>query len=70
MRMHDSQGMASVNWKNKSPMILLSTYALPLTCLESPKVMCLGEMVWTSPMHLEYTMYMRGADVADQLKAS
>ena len=74
MRMHDFRGMGSMNWKNKRPMILLSTHALPIDMPGEPESYvfrrngAIQVLVHTSPMHLEYTTYMRGMDVADQFK--
>jgi hypothetical protein len=75
-RMHESRSMASVVWKDKKPVLLLSTHAQPTT---SPGLLvqtvprrngAIREDIPTSPMHLEYTTHMRGVDVADQLRAS
>ena len=72
-KMHDSQGMASVNWKDKRPMILLSTHVL---LLDMPKSYvprrngAIRELVHTSTMYLEYTTYMKRMNVVDQLIAS
>jgi hypothetical protein len=56
--------------------LLLSTHALPIgfPCMPQDKVPCRNGAVWedipTSPVLSEYTKYMRGIDVADQLRAS
>jgi hypothetical protein len=69
--MHDSRGMSCVMWKDKCPVLLLSTHALPIgfPCVPVDKVPrrngAVREMVPTSPMLLEYTTFMRGVDVAD-----
>jgi hypothetical protein len=63
-------------WKDKCPILLLSTHALPIgfPCVPLHKVPrrngAVREMVPTSPMLLEYTTFMRGVDVADQIRAS
>ena len=35
--MHDSCGMANKSWKDKRPIILLSTHALPIDMLKEPE---------------------------------
>ena len=77
-RMHSSRGLSSVVWKNKRPVLLLSTHAPPIQppCLH-PKLLvtmprrngAIREAIHTSPIHLEYTTHMRGVDVADELRA-
>jgi hypothetical protein len=75
-RMHDSHGMATVIWKDKRAVVLLSTHALPIDFPCQPRTCvprrngALWELVGTSPIHHEYTTHMRGVDVADQLRAS
>jgi hypothetical protein len=75
-RMHESRGLACVLWKDKKPVLLLSTYAIPIgyPCMHVPIVPRRNgverENIMTSPMHLEYTTHMQGVDVADQLRAS
>jgi hypothetical protein len=72
-RMHDSQTIASVTWRDKKTVRLLSTHARPVVVEgeERPTVPCrkgaIREAIPTSPVHLEYTTHMRGVDVADQL---
>jgi hypothetical protein len=78
-RMHSSSGLSSVVWKDKHPVLLLSTHAPPIQppCLH-PKFLVtvprrngvIREAIHTSPIHLEYTTHMRGVDVADELRAS
>jgi hypothetical protein len=75
-RMHETRGISSIVWKDKRPVLLLSTYAMPIgyPCVKVDTVPhqngAIREDVMTSPMHLEYTTHMRGIDVADQLRAS
>lgn len=75
-KMHETRGMACVIWKDRRPVLLISTHALPITfpCVPIPTVPCRNGAVRnpipTSPMHLEYTTHMRGVDVVDQLRAS
>jgi hypothetical protein len=74
--MHDSRGLSCVMWKDKCPVLLISTHANPIgfPCVPRDEVPCrngpVREKIPTSPMLLEYTTYMRGVDVADQLRAS
>jgi hypothetical protein len=75
-RMHESRFMSSVLWKDKKPVLLLSTSTLPIgfPCVPVDTVPrrngAVREAIPTSPMHVEYTTHMRGVDVADQLRAS
>jgi hypothetical protein len=75
-RMHESCKMACVLWKDKKPILLLSTHAIPIgyPCMLVSTVPRRNgadrEDVMASPIHLEYTTHMRGVDVADQLRAS
>jgi hypothetical protein len=76
-RMHESRRMSSIIWKDKRPVLLLSTHAPPIQFpWEFPVVIVPRrngadrEHIQTSPVHLEYTTHMRGVDVADQLRAS
>ena len=75
-RMHESCGISSILWKDKRPVLLLSTNAQLIGFLCRPMDVvprCNGAIhkdIHTSPMHKEYTTYMRGVDVADQLRAS
>jgi hypothetical protein len=77
-RMHNSNKIACVMWKDKRPVLLISTHAIPIQapCIH-PKFLTsvprrngpVRELVHTSPIHLEYTTRMRGVDVVDQLRA-
>jgi hypothetical protein len=73
---HASRRLSCVMWKDKCPVLLISTHALPIgfPCMRVDKVPrrngAVREMVLTSPMLLEYTTFMRGVDVADQIWAS
>ena len=75
-RMHTSRKIACVIWKDKKPVILLSTHALPRVTPGLSKVTvprrngAIRDNITTSPIHLEYTTHMRGVDVADQLRAA
>jgi hypothetical protein len=68
--------MSSVLWKDKKPVLLLSTSTIPtgfpyVSVDTVPRRNgAVHEAIPTSPMHVEYTTHMRGVDVADQLWAS
>jgi hypothetical protein len=73
-RMHKSQKISVIVWVDKKPVIVMSTVAPPI---HGPGEECptverrVGHVrapVKTSPMHHQYTRYMRGVDVADQLR--
>jgi hypothetical protein len=75
-RMHDSRGIGCVLWKDKRPVLLLSSHAQPIGFPCQPVDVvphrngAIRDEIHSSPMHKEYTTYMRGVDVADQLRAS
>jgi hypothetical protein len=75
-RMHENCKMACVLWKDKKPVLLLSTHAIPIGYPYMPvptvarRNMTEREDVMTSPIYLEYTTHMCGVDVVDQLRAS
>jgi hypothetical protein len=70
-RMHETRRMARVLWKDKKPVLLLSTHAIPIgyPCMPVPTVPRRNGAEWenimTSPVYLEYTTHMSGVDVAD-----
>jgi hypothetical protein len=74
--MYVSRSISCVMWKDKCLALLLSTHAIPIgfPCVPMAKVPgrngAIKEKIPTSPVLLEYTMFMRGVDVADQLHAS
>jgi hypothetical protein len=74
--MHASRGIASVLWKDKKAVLLLSTHALPIEFPCQPRTYvqrrngAIREPIATSPIHYEYTTFMRDVDVVDQLRAS
>jgi hypothetical protein len=74
--MPNNRGLSCVMWKDKCPVLLISTHANPIgfPCVPRDEVPCrngtIRENIPTSPMLLEYTTYMRGVDVADQLRTS
>jgi hypothetical protein len=74
--MHENKGISCVMWKDKCPVLLLSTHAIPIgfPCKPVDTVLqrhgTIREDIPTSPVLLEYTTFMRGVDVADQLRAS
>ena len=75
--MHSSWAMSPVMWKDKFLVLLLSTHAVPigLPSMYPPSEVhhCFGALrhqIPTLPILLEYTTYMCGMDVANQLKSS
>jgi hypothetical protein len=74
--MHESREINCVMWKDKCLVLLISSHALPIgyPCMPRSEVPrrngVVREEIPTSPMLLEYTKFMRGVDVADQLRAS
>ena len=76
-RMHNSRSISYVMWKDKKLVLLLSTHATPIQALcERPLVFvprrrgAVRENIQTSPVLQEYTRFMHGVDVVDQLHAS
>ena len=76
-RMHESRTISCVLWKDKKPILLLSTHNMPIQApCERPLVSiprrrgAMREMILTSPVLKEYTTFMWGMDVADQLCVS
>jgi hypothetical protein len=73
--MHESRGISCVMWKDKCPVLLLSTHAtlIGYPCMPIDEVPrrngAIREQVPTSPVLQEYTKFMRGVDVANQLQA-
>jgi hypothetical protein len=74
--MHESRCLSCMMWKDKRPVLLISTHANPIgfPCMPHDEVPRrngpVREKIPTSPMLIEYTTFMRGVDVADQLRAS
>jgi hypothetical protein len=74
--MHKSRSISCVLWKNKKPVLLISTHAMPIGYPCEPVITVprrngpIREDIHTSPVHHKYTTHMRGVDVADQLRAS
>jgi hypothetical protein len=72
--MHASKKISAIVWVDKKPVFVMSTVAPPIhgTWNECPvverRVGHVRKAVETSPMHYQYTRYMRGVDVADQLR--
>ena len=74
--MHDSWGVSCIMRKDKCPILLLSIHA---SLIQAPCEVrntiprrhgAVRNEIFTSPVLLEYMKYMRGVDVADQLRAS
>jgi hypothetical protein len=74
--MYNSRSLSCAMWKDKCPVLLLSTHANPIgfPCMLRDKVPrrngAVSEKIPTSPILVEYTTFMRGVDVADHLCAS
>jgi hypothetical protein len=74
--MYDSRLMSCITWKDKCPVLLISTHANPIGFPYVPRDEVprrngvVRENIPTSPMLLEYMIFMRGVDVTDQLRAS
>jgi hypothetical protein len=71
--MHQEGKVCCTVWKDKQPVVLLSTHAeavpLPSKCqFVWRKFGGRRKKVRTGPMHLQYTRNMRGVDTADQLR--
>ena len=72
--MHESRGIRSVLWKDKRPLLLISTHAQPIGFPCKPMDVvprrngAICEDIQSSPMQKEYTTYMHGINVADQLR--
>jgi hypothetical protein len=74
--MHESRDISCVMWKDKCPVLLISTHAIPIgfPCMPVDTVPrkhgAVRDDVQTSPIFVEYTTFMRGVDIANQLRAS
>jgi hypothetical protein len=74
--MHRTRGLSCVMWKDKCQVLLILTHALLIgfPCMPLHTVPrrngAVREVVPTSPVLLEYTTFIRGVDVVDQLRAS
>lgn len=76
-RMHELRSISAIVWKDKRPVLILSTHMVPLQFPCQFPIACvpcrngaISESIHMLPIHLEYTTHMRGVDVADQLRAS
>jgi hypothetical protein len=74
--MHESRTISCVLWKDKKPVLLISTHAMPIGYPCEPVITVprrngpIHEDIHTSPVHHEYTTRMLGVDVVNQLRAS
>ena len=74
--MHESRGISCVMWKDKGPVLLISMHAIPIGYPYMPvdtvprRHNTIREGIQTSPILVEYSIFMRGIDVVDQLHAS
>jgi hypothetical protein len=78
-KMHASKEIAYIMWKDKRLVILITTHAeLVQPPCTHPDLLAkvprrngaVRDAIHTSPIHFEYTTYVRGIDVADQLRVS
>jgi hypothetical protein len=72
-RMHRERKVCCMVWKDKQPVVLLSTHASPISepgvrDFVRRKIRGKKKKVRTGPMLLQYTRNMRGVDTADQLR--
>ena len=73
--MHRLRKVRAVTWVEKKLVVLISTCTRLITREKERQreiycTKCIdGIQVLTPPIHLEYTTFMRGVDVADQLRA-
>jgi hypothetical protein len=73
--MHQFRQISSVVWKDKKPVVLLSTHAFSIyfPCMLINTIPrkngVVREDIMTFPMHFEYTTHMCGANMVDQLRA-
>jgi hypothetical protein len=73
-KMHRSHGISCIIWKDKRPMFIILTSAPPIQFPCEPVLTIprrngvVRDPIQTSPMHLEYTTFIRGVDVADHLQ--
>jgi hypothetical protein len=74
--MHESRKMCSVLWKDKMPVLLLSTHAPPITsgdpddCTVPRREGSRRSNIRISSVLQEYITHMRGVDVADHLRGN
>jgi hypothetical protein len=74
--MHESCRMCATIWKDKQPVLLISTHAPPITsgnpmdCTVPRRNGAARPDIPTSPVLKEYTKNMRGVDVADHLRGN
>jgi hypothetical protein len=73
-QMHLDRGISCVVWKDKCPVFLISTHAMPIQfpCIHPMYITTVlrrngakWEIIRTSPIHLEYMMHMQGVDGAN-----
>lgn len=59
-RMHSNRTMSCVMWKDKLPILLLSTHVQPVKVMVFYRHGAIRENIPTSPVLIEYTNFMRG----------
>ena len=76
-KMHDTRIILCVMWKDKKPVLLLSTHSMPIQAPCEKMVVrvlmhngAVQGLIQTSTILKEYTTYMQRVDVVDQLHAS
>jgi len=74
-RMHKSRMLAAVTWVDKKPVMLLSSIYRPIPlpgeeCSVKRRVHGTEKWFDTSPIHKAYSKWMRGVDVADQMRGT
>ena len=75
--MHDDRHICCVMWKDKKPVFLISTHEVSIQAPIFAHVVvvpqsrgAVWELIQTTSVLLEYTTFMQGMDVVDQLRAS
>lgn len=74
-RMHKVQKLYAVMWKDKKRKCLHSSHSLPMEffCKVVEVLRREGavyKLIKTSPLHLEYTTFIHGVDIADHLRGT
>jgi hypothetical protein len=73
---HDGREISCMMWKDKCPVLLISIHTIPIGFPCKPVDIvprrhgAIRKDIPTSPILLKYTTFMRGIDVANQLRAS
>jgi hypothetical protein len=74
IKMHQSRQITAISWQDHKLVSMLSTaadaWAPETTVLRREKGKRMREKVPSTPVHVQYTEFMRGVDVADQLRVA